>query len=138
MPLIVEISVAIASLAMVVIAVAAVLALSSVRKATDQVAKLAVDLQQWVGEANELTRKARETVASVRGVLAPVHRVAEGFEGLGDRAIKLCSVLLEEVETPIRTAVAVKRGVQSIATHFLERLTHRFLNGRSTTDGGSR
>jgi hypothetical protein len=44
--------------------------------------------------------------------------------------------VLDEVEAPIRTAVAVIRGVRSMTAHFKERLSHRFTQGRPATSQG--
>ncbi len=132
-----EVCAVVASLAVVAIAVAAVRTMSLVDKATDQIAKLTGEIQLWVGQADALTREARETVHSVRAVIAPIRRVVDRFEVIGDRTASLSAALLGEVEAPIHTAVAVARGVRSITAHFLERLSHRFTQGRAATNGGS-
>ena len=137
MLLLVEICVVVASLAVLAIAVATVRAMYRVEKVTDQVSKLTVEIQQWVGQAGELTREARETVGSVRGVLAPIRRVVDRFEILGEQTADLSAAVLAEVEPPLRTAVAVARGMRSVTAYFLERLSHRFTHGRSATNGGS-
>jgi|SRR6185503_1384677 len=124
--LLVEISVVVASLALVVIAVVMVHTMARVRRATDQVSKLGVEIHQVVGEAKELGCEARETLAEVRGIIAPIRRVVERFEPLGERTADLSTALLEEVAPMLRTAVATARGVRSATAYFLERLFHRF------------
>ena len=133
----VQICVVIATLAAVAIAVAAVRTMFLVEKATDQFTQLSGEIQQWIGQAHEFTREARETVTSVRGVIAPIRRVAERFETLGERTADLSAAVLGEVEPPLRTAMAVARGVRSGTAYLLERLSHRFTHGRSATNGGS-
>jgi uncharacterized protein YoxC len=132
-----EVCAVVASLAVVAIAVAAVRMMSRVDKATNQISKLTGEIQLWVGQGNALTREAREIVHSVRGVIAPIRRVVDRFEAIGDRTASLSAALLGEVEAPIHTAVAVARGVRSVTAHFMERLSHRFTQGRPATNGGS-
>jgi biopolymer transport protein ExbB/TolQ len=138
MLLLVGICLIMASLAAVSIAVATVRAMARVEKAADQFTMLTRELQQSLVQANELTREAREIVASARGAVAPIRRVVERFEDLGDRTARLSDTFLEEVESPLRTVLAVARGVKSLAATFLERLPHRFTHGRSGTNGGSK
>jgi hypothetical protein len=137
MPLIVVISIVVASLAVVAIAVAAIRTMICIEKSTREFTRLSGEIQQWIGQANEFTREARETLASARGVIAPIRRVAERFETLGERTADLSSAILGEIEPPVRTAVAVARGVRSLTSYFMERLSNRFTHGRSATNGGS-
>jgi hypothetical protein len=133
----VQICIVVATLAVVAIAVATVRTMIRVEKAADRHTQLTGEIQQWIVQANECTREAREAVASVRGVIAPIRRVADRFETLGGRAADLSAEVLGEVESPLRTAVAVARGVRSGTAYLLERLSHRFSHGRSATNGGS-
>jgi uncharacterized protein YoxC len=137
LPLFVEIFVVVASLAIVVIAVAMIRTMSCVERATDQFSKLSVEIQQWIDEANGFTREARATMASVGEAIAPIRRLVDRFEALGTRTADLSSAVLGEVEPPVRTAVAVARGMRWSTAYFLERISHRFTHGRSATNGGS-
>jgi hypothetical protein len=129
----VQISVVVTTLAIVAIAIATVHAMVRVERATDRFAVLTGEVRRWVVQANELTRESRETLASFRGVIAPVGQMVERFETLGLRTADLSAALLRDVETPLLTAAAVAR----VATDFLKRLSHRFTGGRSATNGGS-
>jgi hypothetical protein len=79
-----------------------------------------------MNQADELTREARETVASVREVIVPIRRVLDRFGALGERTADLSAALLEEVEPLLRTAAAVARGVRA-GTSLLEQLSRRFI-----------
>jgi len=135
--LLVEICVVVASLAVVAIAVATVRTMYRVEKAMDQASRLTAEIQQWVSQVGELTHEARETLGSVRGVIEPIRRVVDRFETLSEQTADLSAAVLAEVEPPLRTAVAVARGVKSVTAYFLERLSHRFTHGRSAANGGS-
>jgi hypothetical protein len=134
--MIVEISIVVVSLAVVAIAVATVKAMLGIARATDQVSRLTVDAQQWIGEARECTRETRDAVAALGGAIGPIRDVATRFGRLGERTAGLSAAILDEVEAPIRTAVAVARGVRSVATHLMDRWSERFANGRDATNGG--
>jgi hypothetical protein len=136
MSLLVEISIVVASLAMVAITVATVRAMTRVEKATQHFIRLTGEIQQWIVQAAEFTREAQDAAASVRGVMTPMRRVADRFEVLGERAASLTAAVLEEVEPPIHAAVAVARGMRSFTAAFLERKSNRFVSGRPATNGG--
>ena len=135
LPLLVEICIVVATLAVVAMAVAAVRAMRRVEKMTDQVANLTGEIHLWVGQAGELTREARETVAAAREVIAPIRRVADRFGILGERLAGLSGAVLEEVEGPVHAAMAVVRGVRSVTAAFLDRWSHRPGGGRAGTNG---
>jgi hypothetical protein len=133
----VQICIVVVTLAVVAIAVATVRAMLRAERATARFARLTCEVRRWVVEASELTRETRDTVVLARGVIAPVSRIAERFETLGVRTADLSVSLLEEVETPLLTAAAVARGLGSVTAHLLQRLSHRFTDGRSATNGRS-
>jgi hypothetical protein len=119
----------------VAIAVASIRAMYCVERATNHVSVLTGEIRQWLGQAEEFTNEAREVVVSAREIIAPLRRVADRFETLGERAADLSAAVLEEVEPPIHTAVSVARGVRSVTAYLAERLSHRFMSGRSATNG---
>jgi len=135
LPPLVEICIVVATLAVVAIAVAAVRAMRRVEKMTDQFANLSREIHLWVGQADELTREAREAVAAAGAVIAPIRRVADRFEILGERVAGLSGAVLGEIEGPIHSAVAVIRGVRSVTGYFLDRWSHRSGGGRAATNG---
>jgi hypothetical protein len=133
----VQICIVVATLAFVAIAVATVRAMLRAERATARFAQLTAEIRRWVIEASLLTRETQETVVLARAVIAPIGRVAERFETLGTRTADLSVSILEEVETPLRAAAAVARGLGSVAAHFLGSLSRRFTAGRASTNGGS-
>lgn len=137
MLLLLEICAVVVSLAVVAIAVAAVRATSCLDRATNEISKVTVDLQLLIGQANELTREMRETAVSVHGVIAPIRRVVDRFETLGERTASLSAAVLEGIEPPVHTAIALARGVRSVTSFFLGRFSHRNAHGRVATNGDS-
>jgi len=113
----IEICVVVATLAVVAIAVAVVRTLHRIEKTTDQVSKLTGEIHQWVGQAGE--------------IMVPMRRVADRFQILGERAAALSEAVLREVEGPVHTTAVVARGVRSVTSYFLDRLSHRLTRGHS-------
>jgi uncharacterized protein YoxC len=113
MPLLLEICFVIVTIAVVAIAIATVRALSRVGKTTEKVNELTEEVRGWVAQLKHVTSGAEELVVSVKEV-----------------------AILEEVERPVLTAVAVARGVRTGTAHFFERITNRFHRGSAATNGG--
>jgi uncharacterized protein YoxC len=136
MPLLLEICFVIVTIAVVAIAIATVRALSRVGKTTEKVNELTEELRDWVTQLKHVTSGADELVGSIKEVVPPVRRVVDRFEAIGARTAQLSDVILEEVERPVLTAVAVARGVRAGTAYFFERITNRFHRGRAATNGG--
>lgn len=136
MPLLLEICFVIVTIAVLAIAIAIVRAVSRLGKTTEQIDALALEVREWVRQVKHVTSGAEDLVTSVREIVPPIRRVVGRFEAIGDRTAQLSDALLEEVERPVRTAVAVARGVRTGTAHFLERITNRFHRGRAATNGG--
>jgi uncharacterized protein YoxC len=125
----------IVTIAVVAIAVATIRVIQHFRKSSDEFLRMAQEGRQWIGQLRHVTHDAGEVVATFRDVAPRVRRVVERFESIGERTADVSDALLHEVETPVRTAVAVVRGVRFGAGRFIKRLTERF-SGRSATNGG--
>ena len=131
MPVLIQICAVIVTIAVSTIAV-------SMLRFSARVSQLSEDIRLWLVQVRQVTGEAQEAIATVREIVQPVRRVVDRFERLGERTASLSSQLLDEVEAPIRTAVAVARGVRTGTAQFIERLTSRFKHGRPATDGGVR
>jgi len=123
MPALIQICIVIVTISLLAIVLMTVRMMSRFNKATD-------DLSQ-------LTDEARTLVVSLRDCVAPVQRVVERFEGIGQRTADLSSTLLEELEIPVFTAAAVARGVRSGANHFLKRIVNRLIHRHTPFHGGN-
>jgi DNA integrity scanning protein DisA with diadenylate cyclase activity len=116
MPVIVQVCVVIVTIAVVALVIALV-------RMADRLSKVTEDIRICLVEVREVTGE-------------PVRRVVDRFERLGTRTAAVSSAFLEEVEAPVRTAVALMRGVKTGTALFMERLGSRFRPGRVATDGG--
>ena len=126
------------TLSVVAIAVALIRALMRVERVTEQVGRLASELQEWTIGARQLTRETHEAMESLRGLVVPVRRVVDRFEALADRTAGLSEAVLGEVESPIRLVVAAARAVKSVTTTFMQHVFPRFSPGRSAAQEGFR
>ena len=122
----------------VIVTIAVVVTCVSVIHLTKRVTRVSEEMQLWLVQVRQVTGEARDVISTVRDVAQPVQRVAERFGEIGERTAQMSASLLEEVERPVRTAVAITRGVRAGASQFLERLSSRFRHGRAATDGGIR
>ncbi len=125
----------IVTLAVVAIAIATIKVMQHFGKASDEFSQLAVEGRDLIDQLKNVAREAGEIVGAFREVAPRVRRVMERFESLGERTMNLSDALIHEVEVPIRTAVAMARGVRFGALQLIGNLTRRF-TGRSSTNGG--
>lgn len=137
MPALIQICIVVATLAVVAIAMAVVRTMMRAQEMADRFTRLAGEIQQWTVEVNALTREAWDTLASVRGVIAPVRRVADRFEALGERVANLSAAVVEEVEGPLLMTMAVARGARAATACLMKRWSRRSSAGRIATDGGT-
>jgi hypothetical protein len=135
--LLVQIGVVVATVAAAVVAVAAIRAMVCVERAARELSTLSVQVREWVVQADAFTREARDAVSSVRAAAVPLGRVARRLEVLGGRSADLSAAVLGEVEPPVRLALDVARSVRLGIACLMERLTHRFDQGRTATRKGT-
>ena len=122
----------------VIVTISVVATAVSVVRLSMRLTRVCGELQLWLVQVRQVTGETREVVSSLRGVVQPVQGVVDRFAQLGERTVRMSASLLEEVEGPVRTAVAISRGVRAGASQFLGRLSSRFRHGRPATDGGIR
>jgi len=136
MSVLLQVCLVIVTIAVVAIAVATVKMMQHFRRSSDEFSRLAVDARQLIGQLGTTAREAQEIVSTFRDIAPRVRRVMERFEAVGDRAVTLSDTLIHEVEMPVRTLVALVRGVRYGAQQLVGRLTQRF-TGRVSTNGGN-
>lgn len=137
MPALLQICAVIVTIALVAIAIVAIRTMIRFEKAAEQLAETAVAIRDSFEQFQVITREAGELVNSLQDVVPYLTRTASRFEALGERAVNLSSSLLEQVETPLRTVVAVIRGLRSGTSQFFERVGHRITHRTTMNPGGS-
>jgi hypothetical protein len=104
----------VATIGFLAMAVAVVWALGRFAKAAESLTEPTGTLAQLVENASRTSTEARELVERLDAV-------AERFGSLSDRVFKLSSATLDEVEPPVRQAVAVARGIRAGAELLIDR-----------------
>lgn len=122
----------------VIVTIAVVAIAVSVVRLSKRLTRVSEEMQLWLVQARQITGETREVISSIRGAVQPVQRVVDRFGQLGERTARMSASLLEEVEGPVRTVVAISRGVRTGTSQFVGRLSSRFRHGRPATDGGIR
>jgi uncharacterized protein YoxC len=137
MPALIQICIVIVTVGLLAIVMMTLRMMTRFNKATEEVSQLTRSVRESVAKFDLFTHEAQALVASLRGCVAPILRVVERFEAVGQRTADLSSALLEELEIPVFTAAAVARGVRSGANHFLKRMVNRLIHRHTPIHGGN-
>ena len=124
----------IVTMAVVAIAVAVIRVMQQFRKASFEFARLSEEGRALIDRLDVVARDAGEIVGTFRELAPRVRRVVEHIEAIGERTVTLSDAVIQEVEAPLRTAIAVARGVRfgtrQLVEHWMERFTrHAGANG---------
>jgi len=96
--------------------------------------RLSKKVSLGVDEARRTTSEARSVIAALQDIARGLKRGTEHFEEITHRAANISSMVLDEIEPPTRSAVALARGVKAGAAVLLGRRaprlsTHHFNGG---------
>jgi uncharacterized protein YoxC len=116
------------TIALMVIAIAAIRTMRRFEKAADEFIRTAEAVRHSVS-------KAEAAAESIRNLAPRVTAVVERFEDISNRTARLSNSVLNEIETPVREAVAMLRGLKTGAGALFRNLVAR--PHRSTLQGGS-
>lgn len=121
----VQICLVLVTAAFVVVSIVTVRALGRIEKAADEFSRTAQSVQRSMAMVEDVTHEMHELVGSMGKATPSLHRAVSMFGDLGVRLARMSSALLDEVELPVRNALAVARGVRSGTAFFVNRLTQR-------------
>jgi uncharacterized protein YoxC len=136
MPVFLQICAGVVTMAIVAIAIATIRALVRFERVAETLTETADVARRSISEAREVTHEAHELVAALADAGDRVKATVNRFSELGDRVATLSRSVVDEVEWPVREAVAVARGVRATATTLIERLSHRVNRRLTATNGG--
>jgi uncharacterized protein YoxC len=136
MPVIVQICIVVVTLALVGIALVTMRTMQRFEKAANEFSETADMVQQTIGRVESVVHEFHEIASTLSDVAPRVRSVATRFEEIGHRAANLTDTVLQEVERPVSTAVALMRGVRSGTNHLLRALRKRSAQ-RQLTNGGN-
>ena len=132
MPLLVQLSIVIATVAFVAIVATTIVALVRLGQAAG---RLSTAAESSLAQVEQIVGETKELLATMREIMPPAQRVMKRFERLGDRVAALSTAVLEEVEEPVLSTVAFSRGLRAGSTHLIDSLTRRFTR-RGTSNNG--
>lgn len=125
------------TISLVAIAVAHVATMVAIRELARDLGKSAESLRTTANRVESVvTKELQQLTHSVQEIMPSVRRVTTRFEHLGERTADLSDAVLSEVEAPVRTAVAVVRGIRTGTSQLFRTLTRRAARSQALTNGG--
>ena len=100
-----------------------------------EAARLTSAAQLSMAQVERIVLETQELLAAVREIVPPAQQVMHRFQHLGERAANLSNAVLDEIESPLLTAVAVARGVKTGTARLLDLLATRVALHRTTHNG---
>ncbi len=125
MPVLLQICLVVATIALVGVAVALVRMLNRLSKTAEEVNATLPLVRKSIDQVEKITADAHEVVSAFSDIAPTLRRTAHLVENLGSRAAGLSNALLDEVETPLRGAVSLVRGIRAGANVLLHRREKR-------------
>jgi hypothetical protein len=116
----------------VAIAITAVVTMRAIRRFE----KTAEILRGAIAHSEAVIHEVHELTDSLGSVVTPLRRAAGGVEQLSDRAVRISSAVLDEIERPVRTTLALINGVRTGTRSLVGALTRRAQHTQS--NGGNR
>jgi hypothetical protein len=92
-------------------------------------------LETAIAKTEQLANETRELLTAVRELGGPMRDVCVRFHRLGARAADLSAAVLDELEGPVLTSVAVMHGVRTGTKRFMELFARRMVGRMSSKNG---
>lgn len=137
MPVLVQVSILVFTLAFVAAVVALVRALVQVRRTAAQAEATLRSVETAIPRLVATVDQAGEVLVSVRNVTAHAEKLAGDVEHVGGKAVKLSTLFVDQVMTPTAQAAALITGVRTGAMYLLDGWLRRRRAAREQTTGGN-
>ena len=137
MPVLLQICIAILTVGMLVMVVASLRIMSLFGLVARDIHRTSLAVRESAARLDLIADEARTLMTSLDSCVKPVLRIANRFEGVGERVAELTTTLLEELEAPVFTVAALARGVRAGTQLLLGNLVHRISHRYSPNHGGS-
>jgi uncharacterized protein YoxC len=135
-PVLIQICIAVATIAVVGIAVALIRVLGQLQKTAAQVERTMVSLDQSIPTIVHAVDETRGVLESLNQVVARVDHIAGDFETVGAKAAKVSSLVVDQVLAPASQVAALVAGVRGGASFLMDGLRKR-RESRLTNTGGN-
>jgi hypothetical protein len=136
MSLFLQICIAGVTLAFVAIAVALVRMLNRLSKTIEEINTTLPMIQRSITQVEKVTSDAHEVLLVFAEIAPTLRRTADLVEGIGKRAAGISNVVLDEVESPVRRAVSLVRGIRAGASALVKRRVRRRDDGEESPTNG--
>lgn len=127
----------VSTLALVTLSVGLTMLFLRIRTLTQEVGQMVETVKTSTTRIETfINEEAVKVVRQMHDVIPPIRRAAESLEAVGERTARLSHAVLEEVEAPVRTAVAVLRGVRAGTDRLFQTFTRRSAPPKTHYNGG--
>jgi uncharacterized protein YoxC len=121
------------TVAIAALAIATVRAMNRLENTAAEIEKTAEMLRGTIAQSEAVIREVHELADSFGSVVPPLRRAADGIEQLSNRAVRISSTVLNEIEAPVRTTMALingfRTGTRSLVSALTRRAQHTHSNG---------
>ena len=122
MPLIVQVCIAVATLALVAIAIGLLRALGQIKQTAEQVERTMERVHTAIPTFVATAEDARLALDTVHRIGMHVDRIGENVEQVGGKAAKLSNLVLNQVLAPVTKVAALVTGVKAGTTYLVNGL----------------
>jgi uncharacterized protein YoxC len=123
------------TLAIAAIAIATIRAVRHLSEAANEFKSTSEAVRISIRDADVMIRQLQELSAQLETLVSPLKRAVNRVEQVGDRAVRLSNVVLNEVEGPIRNTLALITGVRTGARSLMSALSRRSGSGAHSNGG---
>ena len=137
MPMLVQICIAVATLAIVGVSIALIRAVGQLSKTAEQLERTMARIEQTVPEVERVILETRAVLDTVGNVTRRVDQLTGEFAEAGSRLARTATMVVDEVVSPVTRVAAVARGVRVGATALLDSILKRrsFPSAANSTGG---
>jgi len=135
-PVLIQVFIAVATAALVAIAVALIRVLGQLHRTAAQVERTMTTLEESIPTIVRTVDETRNLLDSLNQVVARVDHIAGDFETVGGKAAKLSSIVVDQVLAPASQVAALVAGVRGGANFLFDGLRKR-RESRLTSTGGN-
>jgi len=134
-PIVIQVSIAVAALAIVGIAVALIRVLTQMRATAAQLERTMLKVEESIPTIMRTVEETRDVLDSFSHVAERVDRITGQFEVVGGKAARLSNMVVTEVLEPVGQVAAIVRGVRAGTSVFVNGLFNRRTRSNAGTGG---
>ncbi len=134
MPAIVTICLVLTTVSLVALAIVTIRTMLRFERMAEQIETTAQMFCESMTEVRSATRDMHDLVASLDTAVHPVREAAQALGDVGNRAARLSTAVMDELETPLLAAIGIYRGIRAGVGALASRVSDRW---RDRGDGST-